>query len=234
MIVRYVDNHVLLITQPDHARLARAIMERAPSLADHPRRDAILLAVAAHDDGWAEEDAAPDVHRETGAVVDFVSTPVSVRQATSVLGVTRLEKHPWAAALVAHHRLVVYERFAGNREWTAFFAEMAAARAAALDAAGLPLSALVTDYPLVRLGDLVSLAFCTGWNGEQRFEAWNVRLSGTRVLVTPDLFRGSIIPVAIAVKSLHNRRYRDSADLREAIASAGTTTLRGDVTSASP
>ena len=76
MIVRSVHDRVQLITQPDHAYLARTIMEHCLPLASHPRRDAILHAIAEHDNGWAEEDAAPTVNPATGHVVDFVSVPV--------------------------------------------------------------------------------------------------------------------------------------------------------------
>src|SRR5581483_8368207 len=60
MIVRRTGGRIQLITQPDHAQLAGRIMARCAALADRPRRTSILLAVAEHDNGWAEEDAAPE------------------------------------------------------------------------------------------------------------------------------------------------------------------------------
>ena len=53
------------MTQSDHAHLARMIMEHCVPLAAWPRRDAILHAIHEHDNGWAEEDAAPTVARMT-------------------------------------------------------------------------------------------------------------------------------------------------------------------------
>lgn len=229
MIVRAAHDGVLLITQLDHAHLARAIMTHCVPLATRPRRDAILHAIAAHDDGWAEEDAAPTVNPETGHVVDFVSAPVGVRQATSVRGVAQLGADPWAAALVAHHRLTVYDRFRSDTAWVSFFAEMEAARRVGLRASGALLDDLVPDYAFLRIGDLISLAFCTGWTAEQRFGDWTVQLSGARVIVTPDVFGGAEISIEIHAREIRNRPFRSDAELRDALREATTTTLRGEV-----
>jgi len=110
VIVRRVHDAIQLITQPDHAHLARTIMEHCVPLAARRRRDAILHAIAEHDNGWAEEDAAPTVNPTTGTVVDFVSAPLSVRHAVWPRGIARLADDPWAAALVAQHALTVYDR----------------------------------------------------------------------------------------------------------------------------
>ena len=151
--------------------------------------DSILHAIETHDDGWAEEDAAPTVRPDTGTVVDFISAPVSVRQSTRrCAGAWGLEEDAWAAALVAQHRLTVYGRFRPDAEWTSFFAEVEAARGAWLRASGGSLEELGVDYAFLRIGDLISLAFCTGWTDEHRFGEWAVQLHGTRVVVTPDVF----------------------------------------------
>jgi hypothetical protein len=229
VIVRPVHDGVLLITQPDHAHLARTIMERCVSLATWPRRDAILHAIAEHDNGWAEEDAAPTVNPRTGNVVDFVSAPLSVRHAVWPRGLARLADDPWAAALVAQHALTVYDRFRSEAEWTSFFAEMEAARGAMLRASGMPPDDLVADYGFVRLADLISLAFCTGGTDGQRFGDWTVQLSGTRVVVTPDAFGGAEIPIEITAREIRNQAFRSDAELRDALSEANTTTLRGEV-----
>jgi hypothetical protein len=231
VIVRSVPDGVQLITQPDHAHLARAIMEQCAPLAGRPRRDAILHAIGEHDNGWAEEDAALTVNPKTGDVYDFVSVPLHVRHAVWPRGVACLADDPWAAALVAQHAITVYDRFRPDAEWTSFFAEIEAARDAMLGASGMSLAALLDDYPFVRLGDLISLTFCTGWTDEQRFGDWTVQRSDTRVVVTPDAFGGAEIPIAIAAKVIRNPPFRSDGDLREAVSQAKTTTLRGVVTS---
>jgi hypothetical protein len=229
VIVRPVCDSVQLITQPDHAHLARTIMEHCVALAAHPRREAILHAIGEHDNGWAEEDAAPTVNPETGHVADFVSVRLDARHAVWPRGIARLADDPWAAALVAQHALTVYDRFRSEAEWTPFFAEMAAARDAMLRASGMPLEGLVADYPFVRLADLISLTFCTGWRDAQRFGDWTVQLSGTRVVVTPDPFGGMEIPIEINAREIRNQPCRSDAELRNALGDSQTTTLRGIV-----
>ena len=96
-----------------------------------------------------------------------------------------LAHDPWAAALVAQHAITVYDRFRSDSEWASFFAEMETARDAMLRASGLPLDDLLDDYAFVRLADLISLTFCTGWTDEQRFGEWTVNGVGARVVVTP-------------------------------------------------
>jgi hypothetical protein len=229
VIVRPAPDGVQLITQPDHAHLARRIMEHCVPLAARPRRDAILHAIGEHDNGWAEEDAAPTVNPKTGHVIDFVSAPLGVRHAVWPRGVARLSDDPWAAALVAQHALTVYDRFQSAAEWTSFFAEMEAARDAMLRASRMPLDDLVADYAFVRLADLISLIFCTGWTDEHRFADWTIQLSGTRVVVIPDAFGGLKIPIEIKAREIRNQSFQQDAELRDALREANTTTLRGEV-----
>ncbi len=165
MIVRSANGGVHLITQPDHAALAGRIMEHWRPLASGPRRDSILLAVAEHDNGWREPDAEPALDAE-GRIADFVNAAPEVRQGVWPRAIARLEQDPWAAALVAHHAVTVYDRFRTNPEWATFFGEMEASRDALVDGSGHTLDELARDYVYVRLGDLISLTFCTGWDDE--------------------------------------------------------------------
>jgi Protein of unknown function (DUF3891) len=229
MIVRTFSDRLELITQPDHAHLARAIMEHCVPLGDQPRRDAILLAISEHDGGWSGPDAAPTVNVATGRVFDFVNAPTGVRQAVWPRSIAALEGDSWAAALVAQHALTVYDRLRSDREWTSFFDDIETARAALLRSAGLPLGDLVADYTFVRLADLISLAFCSGSIDEQRFDAFTVRLHGTRVVVTPDVFGGAVIPFAIEAKVISSRPFQADDELRRALREASAAILRGDV-----
>ena len=204
-------------------------MEHCVPLAARPRRDAILHAIGEHDNGWAEEDAVPTLNPQTGHVVDFVSAPLSVRHAVWPRGVARLSDDPWTAALVAQHALTVYDRFRSEGEWTSFFAEMEAARDAMLRASRMPLDDLVDDYAFVRLADLISLTFCTGWTDEHRFADWTIQLSGTRVVVIPDAFGGLKIPIAIKATEIRNQPFQQDAELRDALREGNMTTLRGEV-----
>jgi hypothetical protein len=96
-----------------------------------------------------------------------------------------------------------------------------------LQQAGGSLDDLVGDYAFVRLGDLVSLAFCTGWTEEQRFGEWAVQRFDTRIVVTPDAFAARTIPFEITARELPDRPFTSDADLREALRTAPLTFLRG-------
>lgn len=228
MIVRRIGDRLELITQPDHARLAARVMERSVALRDEPRRDSILRAIAGHDDGWRDEDAAPMVDAATGEVLDFIHVPVAVRQGVWPRAIARLDDDPWAAALVAHHAAFVYGRFRGDAEWAPFYARMERARDERVAASGLTRDALDADYRYLRLGDLVSLAFCTGSTDRHEFAGWTVELRGARVVVTPDPF-GVSVRMAIDAHVLPVQRFESSAELHERLGAARIATLRGEV-----
>jgi hypothetical protein len=233
VIVRPAGDRLHLITQPDHAHLARTIMARCAPLAGRPRRSAILHAIGEHDNGWTEEDAAPVADPATGALMDFVSAPLAVRHRVWPRAVSRLASDPWAAALVAQHAITVYDRYRSDSAWDRFFSEMEALRAAMLRRSGLPIEDLAEDYVFVRLGDLISLTFCTGWSEEQRFGEWRVHASADAVVVTPDAFAGSAISMEIAAREIRNMPFASNAALQAAVGAAPVTTLRGTVSHSS-
>jgi hypothetical protein len=227
VIVRAVGDRLQLITQPDHAALASEIMQHSVALADHPRRSSILLAVAEHDNGWTEPDAAPQLDPVTAIPFDFISAPIEIRQGVWPRGVARLAHDPWAAALVAQHAIVIFHRYRSDTAWTQFFVEMETKRRERVEASGLLLPELLADYWFLGLGDLISLTFCNGWTDVQPFDPWSVRLSGSQVFVSPDPFDASAIPIAIEATEIPRRHYRDEDELREARAASHITTLRG-------
>src|SRR5262249_36506940 len=152
----------LLITQPDHAALAAAIMEPwvAGGLRESPRLPAIRLAIQAHDNGWQEVDETPFLHPATGAVLDLVHLPETVRRGVRRRGVAGLGAEPYAAARVAQDALHIYRRMRQQEGWRSFFAEMTAARDWHLHAARESLDTLQREYAFLRLADLASLMFC--------------------------------------------------------------------------
>lgn len=229
MIVRVDSDRLLLITQPDHAHLAGRIMEHCVPLSARPRRHSILRAIAEHDNGWTEEDAAPTVHPGTGVIVDFINAAANVRHAVWRRGVHRLADDPWTAALVAQHAITVYERFWADPAWSAFFDEMKQTRDSLLRESGGALTNLAADYTFVRLADLISLTFCLGWTDEQQVGEWVIRRSGPAITVTPDLFAGATIPITISAKEISNRPYQSDAELRDALRSARRIELCSDV-----
>ena len=230
MIVRPAeDDAVLLITQPAHASLARRAMEWCVPLSDHPRRAAVLRAIAEHDNGWQEEDAAPEPDPATGSVVDFIHIAVPVRQRVWPRSVARLENDPWAAALVAHHAITVYDRYRPEAEWDHFFLTMEALREEMLVRAEVPRDHLDADYVYLRLADLISLSFCTGSPAEQRIGEWSVQWMDPTVLVSPDPFGGREIQMEVSATRLRLDHSRSSRELRDQIQHGETVVLSGTV-----
>jgi Protein of unknown function (DUF3891) len=231
VIVRSATGYAHLITQPDHAALSRRVMEHWAPLANAARRDSILLAIGEHDNGWREPDADPAID-ETGRVIDFVNAPADVKQPVWPRGVARLAADPYAAALVAQHAITVYDRFRGDREWDLFFLEMETARDHVLGLAGISREDLQRDYAFVRLGDLISLTFCTGWREEQRYEHWRVSLDdGAQVRVTPYDLDVDELAVEVPARELYGQPFRSAAEFQAALSSAAKVTLRGTIRS---
>ena len=229
VIVRQDNETLALITQPDHAHLAARIIEPASALNGHPRREAILLAVREHDNGWAEEDASP-ILTASGHIADFVNVPVAVRHRVWPRALARLEADVWSAALVAEHAMVVYDRFRREAEWVPFFAGLEATRDRLVKASGLPFDDLRADYRFLRLADLISLTFCMGSTDAQHFGQWTVTLTGDRVAVTPDPFAGLTIPITVRARAIPNRTYASAGDLRATLAVAPERAVIGCLT----
>ncbi len=79
---------------------------------------------------------------------------------------------------------------------------------------------------LVRLGDLISLAFCTGSTTPEHFREWTVtRVSGD-VQVSPST-AGVRVPIAVPARRLEQRQFASDADLRSTLAVAEVVTLQG-------
>lgn len=226
MIVRPGDGVLHLITQPDHAALARRMMELWPSLARAERRRDILTAIEHHDRGWAPSDAAPTVDVATGRLRDFVTAPLEVRQGVWPASVAQLAAAPWAAALVAHHAVSVYDRFRGDPAWDPFFERMAALRAEHLERAGGDEKALARDYVYVRLGDLLSLAFCTASTRTDTLGPWTIRRDGARLHVDPNPFLLDVT-FAIEAREIPDLPYATDETLRNAIADGRARALEG-------
>jgi Protein of unknown function (DUF3891) len=208
VIVRAAGPVLHLITQPDHAALARRIMDFwvAGDFPNAPRRASILHAVAEHDNGWREPDAAPIVDT-AGAILDFITAPLEVRQGIWPRGVSRLAADPWAAALVAEHAVFIYSRWRGHPDWTNFFAEMESLRDRFVAAASLALDDLQRDYFFLRVADLMSLSFCNAWTDVQEIGGYRIRMNGDAVVVDPDPFGERTVPLEIGARKLPRRTW---------------------------
>ncbi len=143
-----------------------------------------------HDNGWREPDAAPTIDPATGAVRDFVGVPAAVKQEVWPRCLAGLADAPWAAALVAHHAISVYDRFRSDagvgrrsspgwrRHGRACWPRPAARWtrwSATTSTCGSAISA--------------SLAFCNAWSEPQVLGPWTIRLLDARhLLVEPNPF----------------------------------------------
>lgn len=224
MIVRDTGTELVLITQPEHAALAARVMAswRDRDFPTRSSREAALLATRLHDGGWAEEDETPQWDPASGRPFEFVSHPIARRQALWPRGVALAAEHStYVAALVAQHALTAYRHYEHDGQWREFFGTMEALRDTWFHAPPRgpahmdpPLDQRLTflqDYAIVRLGDLVSLAFCTGWPTPHECEGYRIQGDGWRVRVTPDPFGGEPVELRVAARQLPRRAF-DSAD----------------------
>lgn len=194
----------------------------------HPRRDSILLAIREHDNGWQEVDRAPLFDASTHGLLDFTSAPADVRRAIWPRGVSRLAGDPWAAALVAQHAVHVYRHYRGDAEWARFFHELEALRGAHLARArGLTSDDLQADYFFVRMGDLLSLTFCNGWQKGPEQPGYAIRFSDSRLVVTPDPFAGRTIEVSAPARALPQRPFESEQEVRDLFLAAPVNPLKG-------
>jgi len=165
MIVATAPQGSRLVTQSDHARLAAELLRlfRLPELVGHPRRELLLRAVAEHDNGWWEADAAPRLDAKRASALDFRDFAADLRQEIWHRGVERYAaESPYLAALLATHCLRLLRPWEADPPWESFRAQILERRQELLAAAGESLATLELDNPWLAVADRLSLAVCTG------------------------------------------------------------------------
>lgn len=249
MIVREDTDGLLLITQPDHARLAAALLAawQGDGFPDRPTRPATLLATTHHDDGWVEEDRRPRWDPEQRRPYDFITLPHEPRQGIWRRAVPALgARSTYAAALVAQHAVTITRTSRMDPAWAAFLGEMERARddwftasspagAGALDPDPGDRLSFLRDYAMLALGDLLSLVFCNGWEDEYEQDGYTLRLRERRQLViAPDPFAGRTIPLSIAARRVPARAFESDAALQRAWDDARAVVISGEAVGAPP
>ena len=155
-----------LVRQPDHGALACALVD---AIDDDPRgpREGFRLAVAHHDDGWRERDAAPRQGDDDGPETFLQLSLAEHLEVSSASVRIAAGLDPYAEALVALHgawlhgaRVVPDPELAAERdavvgEWRA----LAERRAGEL---GVAAADLHHDQRLCAMVDFLSLWLC-GW-----------------------------------------------------------------------
>ena len=218
MIVTSTESGLELVTQPDHARLAAQVLAlwRADGVPDHPRRDALLLAVREHDNGWQETDAAPRLDAG-GRPLDFRDLPDPERFILWSRALDRLAATPYAAALVAQHSLLIH-RDRPAESWRAFRLEMRQRRESAQEEAGLERDDLEADYRYLDLCDTISLVSCGAFD-ETSCRDHSIRCRDGAVEIDPFPLAGATT-FEIPVRIIAERPYRDGPDLIAELAAA--------------
>ena len=140
-----------------------------------------------------------------------------------------LADEPYAAALVANHAMFAYDRFREDPDWATFFASMDSLRRDMLQASGGSMEELLSDYAFLRLGDLISLAFCTGSTTAQSFRDWTVQLVGPRVVVTPGIFGGAPVSFEVVARAVRPP-FASNAELQVAWERSATAIIQGEAT----
>lgn len=236
MIVRAAhDGTLLLITQPDHARLAAAIISAWIGDLFPPgvSRAVLLFAIAQHDNGWHEIDEAPRLNAETGRPYDFATLPAQEKQGIWPRGVARLASDsPLAAALVAEHALTLHAHRRDDPAWRSFFPALEAMKTRLIRECGAESGsgreAFDHGYRILHLADLVSLVFCNRWPGPMTEGSYRIRMAGDdRLLVSPDPFCAAHVGFAVTARAIPDRTYRSDGELRSAFEAGATVTLVG-------
>jgi uncharacterized protein DUF3891 len=234
MIVRDEGDTFLLITQPNHAGLSEEIgaaMRSEPALTT-AARDAILLAMREHDNGWAEVDAEPTIEPATSRPQDFMSGPALVRHELWLRGITRAARMDLrAGALVAEHALTVHAYRRGTAGWQSFFNSIEPIRDDLLRQidmfTGVAREAFQREYRCVQLADAFSLQFCNGWSELNATLEYQAIMRGSTLLISPDPFDGATVPLRVLGRRIPARRYEDDGDLRETIAAVPPQVIAG-------
>jgi len=226
VIVRPTDGALALVTQADHARLAADLLAlfRLPELAGHPRREALLRAVADHDNGWWEADAAPRVDPATGAPLDFLGQPEALRREVWERGIARFAaEDPGRAAQIAAHFLRLFDARAGDPDWGPLLGRQREAVPVLLAEAGRTPAELAADDRWLELVDQLSLVACCGSTALLAVPPWRAGVAetpaGIELRLDPFPLAGTTV-LALRERRIEARVYPSDAGLALALAAA--------------
>ena len=226
MIVVEEPGELLLVTQPDHAGFAAQLLSlwRLPELSEHPRREALLVAVREHDNGWREADAAPRVDPGSGRPYDFRTLADEHRREIWRRGVRRYAtEDPYVALLAVRHSWEMHHDRAAPG-WAVFLEELDALREELVAAVAIDADELARDYAWLSLADALSLAVCCRARTPVRSGGVTARLHGGELEIEPFPLAGATT-FEIPVRRIPNRRYQGEADLAGALGAARWTRL---------
>lgn len=112
MIVREIDDGLLLINQADHARLAGVFTKHWGNdrFARPAPFESMCIATARHDDGWIPWDASPKLDAETGRPINFPHIAVDEHIALYMRGIDEvISDDAYAGLMVNRHCQWLYD-----------------------------------------------------------------------------------------------------------------------------
>ena len=236
MIVTPLEDSLRIVTQADHARFAAELLGlfRIDAVRLHPRRALLLRAVAEHDNGWWEFDAAPAPDAD-GMPPDFRSIGEADRCEIWRRGVARhATSEPAVAALVATHALrLLGGKESGGPGRSEFLAELEERRDGFAREGGLDAAEIGSLDRWMELADALALAAALGSASpvvRDELQA-EVRESDGRIhLALSPLPLAGATRLILASRRIARRHYDSAADLGGALATArweGVTVLVG-------
>lgn len=167
MIRRDAADSWLLIRQPEHARFAGALAARWAAEPVIPR-DAVVFAIAHHDDGWIDWERAPRADPQTGFPVDFQGVRFEEFADIWRRGPRLAAAHDaYAGLLVSRHGSALAEMARGRRpgEAAAFdelLREQEEFRRGLAEAVDVRGERLERNVRLLQALDFLSLTLCMG------------------------------------------------------------------------
>jgi hypothetical protein len=252
MLIRKVDNEVMVITQPAHAavsgQLARAWgNEMVGSVEPF---DAVVLGALLHDIGWVDWEQAPTLHPDTGLPHSFLQLGTRVHLGiwdTAARRALAFGRYP--ALLTSMHFTGLYERFHDYSRDTEDEARDARAlvareqefqrelidalRADPLMAEHATEAAIDRNRRLVALWDGMSLAICHGLADERTFRGVPATGGDIDIVMRPDASGLIVVPWPFAAETVTVRfegrtltgTFDDEQAMREALTAARWTTV---------
>ena len=222
MIVRPGPDHLLLITQPDHAHFAAELLSlfRVDELIAHPRRDRLLQAIRLHDNGWQETDSAPRVNPANDHPFGFQDLPSDLRLELWRRGSRRyLGEEPFVALLIVEHARAL---LGGSRDlegYPAFLAELDDLAGRLLERCALTSAELTADYRWLEAADRLSLAVCGGWEEPFTRLDYTARVAADTLILRPFPLAGRTV-VPLRARRIPRRLYESDRDLAVTLAGA--------------
>lgn len=222
MIVVELAGRDRLITQTDHARLAAEVLSlwRADGMPEHPRRRALLRAVAEHDNGWREADAAPRADPVTGRPLDYRHLDESDRRQLWRRGAARFfDDDAYVALLVLEHAMALHRDLAAHEAWAELYTRWREESGRLLAESGLAGEVVAADYRLLALADTIALGACDGWERSVAQSGYRLRFAPGLVTLVPLPLAGAT-RFSVPCRHLPRREYRSDSELGVELASA--------------